>query len=124
MLLRHKLPDGSWHFDWLIDRGSALPLVSFRVLERVDIPTITEFFADRIGDHRREYLQYEGPVSDGRGNVQRMASGIVESLSEDPDHFQITVSFGTSRRSWTGTRIDAGRWRFEVSGPDSVGRST
>ena len=28
-----------------------------------------------LADHRREYLEYEGPVSGGRGNVTRIHQG-------------------------------------------------
>jgi len=34
--------------------------------------------ARRIGDHRKAYLDYEGPVSGGRGDVRRVDAGLVE----------------------------------------------
>ena len=37
--------------------------------------------------HRAEYLQYEGPVSGGRGNVKRMMAGHYELVSPDEDSF-------------------------------------
>lgn len=34
-----------------------------------------EVAAEALGDHRREYLTFEGEVSGGRGNVVRVAEG-------------------------------------------------
>jgi hypothetical protein len=46
----------------------------------------------RIQNHRREYLQYQGPVSDNRGDVKRVASGEFELLREEPNHIVIRVN--------------------------------
>lgn len=37
-----------------------------------------EVAAAALGDHRREYLEFEGEVSGGRGSVVRVASGVYE----------------------------------------------
>jgi hypothetical protein len=37
----------------------------------------------RLGDHRRDYLSYEGPVSNDRGSVQRIGKGTFEWLSRE-----------------------------------------
>jgi hypothetical protein len=34
-------------------------------------------YLDRLPDHRRHYLDYEGPISDNRGYVRRIASGLL-----------------------------------------------
>lgn len=77
VLLRHDLPDGTWHYDWLIDPvGEGQPqernLIAFRVRLRPD--RTDSFDAERLADHRREYLSYEGPLSGERGNVRREAA--------------------------------------------------
>ena len=36
----------------------------------------------RLSDHRKRYLDYEGPVSDGRGCVRRIDAGTFERLDE------------------------------------------
>jgi hypothetical protein len=38
----------------------------------------------RLGEHRREYLGHEGPVSGGRGTVKRIAAGSC-ALERDAD---------------------------------------
>jgi len=98
VLLRHDLPDGSHHFDWLIDRLYAAPgqnlverpsdpeersLLAFRVSVRIDLPKIRQFVAQRLPDHRRHYLVYQGPIGDGkRGSVVRLAAGDVRKIDE------------------------------------------
>jgi hypothetical protein len=78
--LRHDLPDGSSHVDWMIaqDPGGRDPLISFRLSRRVDELTAGEQAeARRVGDHRPAYLDRQGPVSGGRGTVTRLARGEV-----------------------------------------------
>lgn len=38
--------------------------------------------AERIGDHRRHYLTYEGPLSDDRGVVRRIDAGSAQIVRE------------------------------------------
>jgi hypothetical protein len=109
VLLRHELPgdDGAFHYDWLIEGPQRIPapptpddrcLVSFRVLERLDLlspvpsakmakgeePAPVEFEARRTPDHRRQYLTYEGPVTGGGGGrVVRVASGEVQAVEQE-----------------------------------------
>jgi len=80
VLLRHDLPDGSWHHDWMMERdvSEADFLLTFRLNPEVVWPPSSGFSATRIGDHRREYLTYEGPVSRGRGHVRRVSRGRCE----------------------------------------------
>ena len=81
--LRHDLPDGTWHVDWLIDLDPVGEgrLPTFRLRRRVDDLCAGESIeAERLEDHRRRYLTYEGPVKGDRGEVQRVATGRIEAL--------------------------------------------
>lgn len=115
VLLRHELADGSWHFDWMLAAGgadAAHPLTTFRVTQRPDEPGTLRFDAERIGDHRREYLTYEGPVPGGRGNVRRVTGG---TCRIDADDWIFVVSLTEAGRTWIGTRGDDGRrYTFEL----------
>lgn len=76
VLLRHELPDRTWHYDWMIEQEGNERLVCFRVTVRVDELTPgARFEGDRLADHRRAYLEYEGEISGGRGRVTRVAAG-------------------------------------------------
>ena len=82
VLLRHDLPDGSHHFDWMIgqNREGTLPLITFRLdqglgLRLDELPAGHSVGAQRIADHRSLYLSYEGPIKDDRGIVRRLCGG-------------------------------------------------
>jgi len=72
VLLHHDWPTPHW--DLFLEAGCVLR--AWRLLESprpdVDIPAT----ANR--DHRLHYLDYEGPVSGGRGTVTRIAEGSYE----------------------------------------------
>jgi len=59
------------HFDLMLQAGDALATWA---VERWPGPGET-VAAERLADHRRAYLTYEGPVSGDRGTVRRVASG-------------------------------------------------
>lgn len=113
VLLCHELPDGSWHFDWMIETpGQAEgPLRTLRVHERPD--AADRFTAELLPDHRRAYLDYEGPVSGGRGTVRRVASGIVERLALGPERIEILGTLAGATRRWIGVRDGGSAWAFE-----------
>lgn len=48
--------------------------------------------ARRIGDHRMAYLEYEGPVSRGRGHVRRVDGGVYELVAEQPDRWVLRLA--------------------------------
>lgn len=84
--LLHHLGHGPPHYDWLLASDDDGPLLTFRV----DRPAADWLDARRLdltplGEHRRAYLTYEGPVSGGRGTVTRVDEGThrPEALAED-----------------------------------------
>lgn len=97
----------------MVDRDGVGPLVTFRVQDRPDSADISAFAAQRIGDHRRVYLDFEGDVSGGRGRVERVAAGVVERLSEGAD-FEVVVRFGGVVKQWRGRHMGGDRWEFQA----------
>ena len=98
VVLRHEGVEVP-HFDLMFETSPDSRLATWRS-ERwpVDRPTVTK----RIGDHRSDYLQFEGELSDNRGQVRRIAAGIcfVEQLDNGQywaihfaDPFVPTLSF-------------------------------
>lgn len=125
VILRHELPDGSSHVDWLLaqDPRGADPLISFRAVLRPDQLAVgASLTALRIADHRAVYLTYEGPVPapgrDGRragsshacGVVSRLNEGRVERWTDDPDGWTVEIEW--TRSSWRQ------RLRAEPAGGD------
>lgn len=81
VLLWHALPNGTGHIDWLIARHADQgDLVSFRLAQPLhDLPSGECVAATHIGDHRRRYLDYQGPISGNRGHVTQLTRGRVVS---------------------------------------------
>lgn len=115
MLLRHALPDGSWHYDWMLETVAGGPLVTFRVMHRPDACETRWFEAERIDDHRRAYLTYEGAVSGGRGEVERVGAGVLLDWNEEPRRCTCSISSMGIIHRWMGEAAEVGRhpWIFE-----------
>lgn len=95
-LLRHTLPDGTSHYDWLLARSERVGadercLLTLRVAQRVDRLQEGAVAAERLPDHRGVYLEHEGPVSGGRGRVARVAKGECAIVEEAPDLIAATL---------------------------------
>lgn len=130
VVLLHELPDGSSHFDWMIEGPQRIPappspedrcLITFRTAVRPDEaaagPAGGTFEAERLADHRRAYLDFEGPLTDNRGHVRRLASGTVEALLNEATIFRLRGRFAPDSPPliWEARSI-GGHWTFE-SGP-------
>lgn len=50
--------------------------------------------ARRLPDHRREYLNYEGPVSGGRGSVRRVEGGLCDIARPRGDRWEVLFDSG------------------------------
>jgi len=97
--LLHTLPDGTFHFDWMIAAaiGAEANLITFRLPRRIDdLAAGEEVLATPLGLHRRAYLEYEGPVSGDRGFVKRVTRGEVRTVRRDDREWRLEVR-------WQGT---------------------
>jgi hypothetical protein len=64
---------------------------------------------EELGLHRLDYLTFEGPLTDNRGNVQRIEEGRFRVLAESHDMWELQLA---------GTRL-SGRLRLNRSHGDS-----
>src|SRR5215510_1835254 len=117
VLLRHDLPDGSEHIDWMLaqDTLGTLPLLTFRLGQRLDqLPCGQSLAACRIADHRPAYLGYEGPVSGDRGRVSRLARGSIQkwerSGSGDAERWAIEILWPAALQQLEVTREKLDQW--------------
>jgi len=74
VILHHRLDDGE-HWDLMLEHGDVL--LTWQLLADPVGTAALPIAAVRIGDHRKAYLDYEGPVSGGRGRVRRVDSGLL-----------------------------------------------
>ncbi len=74
VLLRHETPPGSnisSHWDLMIQDGDHL--ATWRL--ESDLFQTAQQSAERIDNHRLEYLTFEGPISNNRGSVRQVDQG-------------------------------------------------
>lgn len=118
--LRHDLPDGSRHVDWMLARSDdpAAGLITFRMDAPPDeLPRGVAAEALRIADHRSAYLAYEGPVPGGRGTVRRIGRGRIIAWRAEGECRNIEVSWDEPARADVAVmryRLEPladGRWR-------------
>ncbi|RNC81233.1 MAG: hypothetical protein ED559_05405 [Phycisphaera sp.] len=113
VILRHTLPDGSWHYDWLVQR-SANPddlVPTFRT-DQTRPDQSGSFEAEQIGDHRALYLDHEGEVSGGRGEVARIVTGEVRSATWADDYIGFEIRYPGEVIVYLGEHLGSGRWNF------------
>ncbi|MEO0482404.1 MAG: hypothetical protein AAF138_02160 [Planctomycetota bacterium] len=118
VLLRHTLPDGSWHFDWLIQTHAddEARAATFRLVEPVHTLDEADLELTRLPDHRARYFTYEGPVSGGRGVVARVASGIISLDTSAPEALEGHVQFqGRPPQRVRLTQTQAPLWRLRLN---------
>jgi hypothetical protein len=75
------------HYDLMLELSPGSELATWRLPHWPPLPG--DAFTP-LADHRRAYLEYEGPISANRGQVTRIAAGTVEIIRSVTD--QLTVS--------------------------------
>jgi hypothetical protein len=116
VLLYHECPQGydrASHWDLMLEAGGSLRTWALFELPK-DWQAVQSFTAslvticaaaseenfvgaELLGDHRREYLAYEGPLSGQRGRVTRIDAGSYRSLSESRQELKIKLNGGHLR---------------------------
>jgi hypothetical protein len=110
VLLYHDCPphySRPSHWDFMLEAGNSLRTWALEKLPRgwhaaqsstartyqncASVAGVEEVAADELGRHRRDYLEYEGDVSNNRGRVIRIATGTYTSESETPNCWQLTL---------------------------------
>jgi hypothetical protein len=91
VVLLHEVPPGyprGAHYDLMLEQGHSLWTWACESLPGMEKTTP----AQRLADHRREYLDYEGPVSGDRGHVTRVDSGDYELVASEPALLQVRLA--------------------------------
>lgn len=89
----HHHTDDKAHYDLMIEIDGTAQLSTWRISENEFHSFLdgAEITAEKIQDHRREYLTYEGPVSNNRGHVKIFDSGSYQTIP-DKDISGISLS--------------------------------
>jgi hypothetical protein len=93
-VILHHVPAGPEHWDLMLDAGERL--VTWQLLDDPRMLTASPapgaVRARRIADHRRAYLDYEGPVSGGRGSVSRVDRGHYALVEQQADRWVLQLA--------------------------------
>ena len=92
----------------MLDNGDALR--TWRLARPPDADE--DVIVEPLADHRRAYLDYEGPVSGGRGEVRRWDAGDFALLEENSDQIRLRLD---------GAKLK-GVATIELSGDDALAR--
>ncbi|MCI0704775.1 MAG: hypothetical protein L0241_27270 [Planctomycetia bacterium] len=105
VILTHDWP--SPHWDFLVEFDNALRAWRLRSepAADVDIP------AEPNALHRLLYLDYEGPVSGGRGSVSRWDAGTCSWIADEPDRVELELR-GSKLVGRATLRAEGDRWVF------------
>jgi hypothetical protein len=116
VILHHRQRSGE-HWDLMIEQPDALA-----TWQLADDPTRTEapraITATRIGDHRKAYLTYEGPVSQDRGEVRRIEQGACELLCADDSTWLLHLQGNHLQGQYALRQVQANQWTFTPSKPN------
>ena len=107
VILHHQTDRGE-HWDLMLERGDLL--LTWQLLGEPESPASLPIPARRIGDHRKAYLTYEGPLSRNRGSVRRVDAGSVEFEEFTADRYVLVLE---------GERL-SGRFALVARGDDWV----
>jgi hypothetical protein len=93
------------HWDFMLEYGDTLRTWAIEqpILEGRDLS------ARALPDHRRLYLDYEGEISGGRGQVRRVDAGTYRSLLWSVSHVRVELA---------GSQL-VGEVEIRASGPGS-----
>lgn len=108
VILEHDA--GAIHWDFLLDTADDAPLMTWRLAANPLVGP-SPIAATRLPDHRRRYLDYEGPLSGDRGSVRRVEQGAAVLLLISEALVRLRLR---GERLAGIARIDADGWRFEA----------
>ena len=114
VVLEHCLPADAargLHWDLMLEAPPALRTWALSAAPAMH----GEIAAEQLPPHRMEYLDYEGPISGGRGSVRRWDQGTFRWLMDQGDrlevHFEGERLIGRARLQRQPDAVQ--RWVFE-----------
>jgi hypothetical protein len=113
VILEHDHPQ--LHWDFMLEFGSLLR--SWRLAERPRAGHLVS--ATATFDHRPLYLDYEGPVSGGRGHVVRWDAGTITWLEQTSDRVIVSLEGARLQGRAALCQVSGSNWSF-VLNPSST----
>lgn len=89
-VILHHTGSGPEHWDFMLEEAGVLATWQCPSNPAALSPGET-LLCQKLPDHRTAYLTYEGPVSDGRGEVRRVEEGSYNQLAASPKHRRVRL---------------------------------
>jgi hypothetical protein len=102
---------GPTHYDLMLEDGPVLATWQIPACP-FEIGQTGALSATKLPDHRKHYLDYQGPVSGGRGQVRLIEKGTYEILARDQRLWQVKLCGGTLQGSFELAKEGDDSWRF------------
>jgi hypothetical protein len=117
VVLEHESPRGL-HWDFLLEADAVL--ATWALPEPPHAPHA--MLAEALFDHRPAFLEYEGPISGGRGSVRRWDRGTYAVSRRTDDEWVVALKGAKLSGTATLQRLphDPDRWRFAYQ-PSAAG---
>jgi hypothetical protein len=134
VLLYHRCPPEykrASHWDLMLESGDVLRTWALGELPRgwcgahsrtvavdescTELAPADSVAAELLGDHRRDYLQIEGPLSGNRGSVVRVDEGTYRTECQQANSWRVTLMGEHSSGAITlkRTAVDSSKWSLE-----------
>ena len=111
VVLRHVVGADDVHFDLMIDRTDAL--ATWRCPSPPHDADSDGMVCTRLPDHRRLYLDYEGPISGDRGHVERHDHGMCRLVIQGDLDWDLSFQGGRLNGDYRLTGEATGQsWRL------------
>ncbi len=109
VVLEHEGPRGL-HWDFMLEADAVL--ATWALPEPPNAPR--SMLAEALFDHRPAFLEYEGPISGGRGSVTRWDRGTYAVSRRTDDEWVVALNGAKLAGTATLERLphDPDRWRF------------
>ncbi len=113
-ILRHERPADT-HWDLLLELPGQDPLLTWQVHAPPDQWPGRTIAARRLPDHRRIYLDYEGPIADTRGAVTQADTGELDLTLFTPAKARFTLRGKRLLATVHATHTSEDLWQLAVS---------
>jgi hypothetical protein len=108
VILEHDHP--VLHWDLMLETGAVLKTWRLAAPPLAGC-TITALY---LAEHRRDYLDYEGPVSGGRGRVKRWDRGVYSAREQSHGRLACKLDGARVRGVVELRQVEADQWTFEL----------
>jgi hypothetical protein len=111
VILHHEHPRGA-HFDLMLEVGDVLRTWALPQPPQAGV----EMECEALGNHRRAYLDYQGPVSGGRGTVTRWDQGTYTVIRQTDKEWVVDLAGEkiNGRMTLQSLAGAANRWVFSL----------